>query len=347
MYKAVVAAWIACLASLCPAGEGNRLAYLDESAPYYVSLDFPRLTTPQWFGEEGVELAVILSIDDMRDVGHYENYLRPILERLKKIDGRAPLSIMTNSIPPGEPHLQTWLSEGLSLETHTIDHPCPLLSGNDFPRAKSTFDRCVDLLTTVEGNLPVAFRMPCMDSLNTPSPRFFAEIFNRVTPGGNFLTIDSSICNIPTAADPELARQLLVDGDGRPSGDQGPVCASRRPLPPIDVDGQHLEAGVGPHITNRDPGGKLRRPACGDDVQEGKDARADNRPPQPQPAVFAVLVRHRLREDIRPPAKQAVGEALVESPQQENGAESVHRSNKEEVRGHRLSPCESHALTEL
>lgn len=215
MYKAVAAAWIACLASLCPAGEGNRLAYLDESDPYYVSRDFPRLTTPQWFGEEDVELAVILSIDDMRDVGHYENYLRPILERLKKIDGRAPLSIMTNSIPPGEPHLQTWLSEGLSLETHTIDHPCPLLSGNDFPRAKSTFDRCVDLLTKVEGNLPVAFRMPCMDSLNTPSPRFFAEIFNRVTPGGNFLTIDSSICNIPTAADPELARQLLVDGDGR------------------------------------------------------------------------------------------------------------------------------------
>ena len=40
MYKVVVAAWIACLASLCPAGEGNRLAYLDESAPYYVSPTF-------------------------------------------------------------------------------------------------------------------------------------------------------------------------------------------------------------------------------------------------------------------------------------------------------------------
>ena len=215
MYKAVATLWIVCLSCHCFATDGNRLAYLDENDPYYVSLDFPRLTTPQWIGEDGVELAVVLSIDDMRDVGHYENFLRPILDRLKKIDGRAPISIMTNSIPPAEPHLQTWLAEGLSLETHTIDHPCPLLSGNDFPRAKSTFDRCVDLLTKVEGNLPVAFRMPCMDSLNTPSPRFFAEIFNRVTPAGNFLTIDSSICNIPTAADAELPRRLLVDDDER------------------------------------------------------------------------------------------------------------------------------------
>ena len=215
MYKGFLAFWIACLASSCFADGGNRLVYLDETDPYHVSLDSPRLTTPQWIGEKGVEVAVVLSIDDMRDVGHYENYLRPIIERLKKIDGRAPLSIMTNSIPPAEPHLQTWLSEGLSLETHTIDHPCPLLNGNDFPRAKSTFDRCVDLLTKVEGNLPVAFRMPCMDSLNTPSPRFFAEIFNRVTPAGNFLTIDSSICNIPTADDTELPRRLLVDEDNQ------------------------------------------------------------------------------------------------------------------------------------
>ena len=215
MYKAAATIWIVFLGYHCFAADGNRLVYLDESDPYYVSLDFPRLTTPQWIGEKGVELAVVLSIDDMRDVGHYENYLRPIIERLKKIDGRAPLSIMTNSIPPAEPHLQTWLSEGLSLETHTIDHPCPLLNGNDFLKAKSTFDRCIDLMTKVEGNLPVAFRMPCMDSLNTPSPRFFAEIFNRVTPAGNFLTIDSSICNIPTADDIELPRGLLVDEDER------------------------------------------------------------------------------------------------------------------------------------
>src|ERR1043166_1264863 len=34
---------------------GNRLAYLDESDPFYPGLQFPKLTTPQWIGEEGVE----------------------------------------------------------------------------------------------------------------------------------------------------------------------------------------------------------------------------------------------------------------------------------------------------
>ena len=38
----------------------------------------------------------------------------------------------------------------------------------------------------VPGSRAVAFRMPCCDSMNSPSPRFFAEIFNRTTPGGNF-----------------------------------------------------------------------------------------------------------------------------------------------------------------
>ena len=99
MYKAALTSCIACLASWCFASDGNRLAYLDESDPYHVSLDFPRLTTPQWIGEKGVELAVVLSIDDMRDVGHYENYLRPIIERLKKIDGMAE-----RGTQPGDPH---------------------------------------------------------------------------------------------------------------------------------------------------------------------------------------------------------------------------------------------------
>ena len=37
-------------------GDGNRLTYLDDfSNPYYPNLQFPKLTTPQWVGEEGVE----------------------------------------------------------------------------------------------------------------------------------------------------------------------------------------------------------------------------------------------------------------------------------------------------
>src|SRR3954463_1353898 len=76
---------------------GNRLAYLDSNDPFYVGRDFPKLITPQWVGEEGVEAVVILSIDDMRETPKYETMLRPILERLKKIDGRAPVSIMVNT----------------------------------------------------------------------------------------------------------------------------------------------------------------------------------------------------------------------------------------------------------
>ena len=210
------------LLALCPAllakpGDGNRLTYLDDPAnPYYVSRTFPKLVTPQWVGEDGVEAVVVLAIDDMRDPKKYETYLRPILDRLKQIDGRAPVSIMTNGLPDvNDPLLQQWLKEGLSLETHTFDHPCPLLAGGDFAKAKGTYDKCVDLLAQVPGSTPVAFRMPCCDSLNTPSPRFYAEIFNRTTPGGRFLSIDTSVFNITTANDPDLPRELVLDPDGR------------------------------------------------------------------------------------------------------------------------------------
>ncbi|MBI3467569.1 MAG: hypothetical protein HY000_31550, partial [Planctomycetes bacterium] len=114
------------------AADGNRLTYLDELNPYYVSRTFAKLTTPQWVGEKGVEAVVVLAIDDMRGHEKWEAFLRPILERLKQIDGRAPVSIMTCTIDPQDPHLQTWLKEGVSLEVHTIDHPCPLLKDGDF-----------------------------------------------------------------------------------------------------------------------------------------------------------------------------------------------------------------------
>src|SRR6266851_2299143 len=198
--------------------DGNRLTYLDEHDPFYASRGFPRLVTPQWVGEEGIEAVVILAIDDMRETDKYEKFLRPILKRLKQIDERAPVSIMTCDIDPEDKQLQAWLKEGLSLETHTIDHPCPLLQGSDFAKAKSTYDRCVDLLHKVPENVaqrPVAFRVPCCDSLNTPSPRFFAEIFNRTTGDGHFLTVDSSVMNVFSSNDPDLPRALVIDKDGQ------------------------------------------------------------------------------------------------------------------------------------
>lgn len=206
---------ISSYSALAAAPDGNRLAYLDESDPYYVGRGFPKLVTPQWVGEEGVEAVVVLAIDDMRGPAKWEAYLRPILARLKQIDGRAPVSIMTCQIDPADAHLQTWLKEGLSLECHTYDHPCPILKDGDLAKAKGTYDRCIDLLAQVPGNRPVAFRVPCCDSLNTPSPRLYAEIFNRTTPAGNYLQIDSSVFNVFTSDDPELPRESVLDADGR------------------------------------------------------------------------------------------------------------------------------------
>ena len=140
------------LAPVLSGADGNRLAYLDGDDPFYVSRDFPRLTTPQWIGKEAVETAVVLAIDDMRDYGRYEGYLRPILERLEKIDGRAPVSVMTNRVDPMTPGFRSWLEEGVTIECHTLDHPCPLLAGGDFVKAKATYDGCVDLLSTNPGN---------------------------------------------------------------------------------------------------------------------------------------------------------------------------------------------------
>ncbi|TXT51231.1 MAG: Membrane-bound dehydrogenase domain protein, partial [Limisphaerales bacterium] len=171
----------------------NRLAYLDEDNPFYPHRDFPKLITPQWVGEPGVEAVVILAIDDMRDSKKYEAFLRPILDRLKRMDGRAPVSIFANVVEPSDPQLQTWLKEGLSLEVHTLTHPCPLLQRGSFTNAWNTYHGGVDLLSKVPGNKPVAFRMPCCDSMNSPSPRFYAEIFNRTSPDGNFLQADSSV----------------------------------------------------------------------------------------------------------------------------------------------------------
>jgi hypothetical protein len=189
---------------------GNRLAYLEGIDAYYPHAKFPKLITPQWVGEPDVDAVVILAIDDMRDPKKYESFLRPILNRLKKIDGRAPVSIMTCNVDPKDAQLQAWLKEGLSIEIHTVDHPCPYFKIG-FDKAKDTTDRCIDLMHTIPGNKPVAFRMPCCDSLNTPSPRHWAEIFNKVTTKRNYLSLDSSVFMAYTSADAELPKELVLD----------------------------------------------------------------------------------------------------------------------------------------
>lgn len=215
MIRARLAVVLALVVGELVLADGNRLTYLDSDDPYYVGRDFPRLITPQWVGEEGVDGVIVVAVDDMHDWQRYEQFLRPILERLKKIDGRAPVSIMTNRIPPEAEHLQQWLKEGLSFEVHTLTHPCPLLAQGNFEKARKDYEGCVDLMNQVPGNRPVAFRMPCCDSLNTPSPRFFAEMFNKTTAKGNYLAIDSSVFNVSTANDPEVSRAIAFDSQGR------------------------------------------------------------------------------------------------------------------------------------
>lgn len=195
------------------AEEGNPLSYSTSNEVWFPHRDFPKLTTPQWVGDPEVECVVTLAIDDMRDTAKYEAYLRPILQRLKQIDGRAPVSIMTCQVKPDDPQLQEWLKEGLSLECHTADHPCPILGEGQFAKAKGTYDKCVDLMSSIPNNQPVAFRTPCCDSLNTVSPRLFSEIINKTTSTGKFLQLDSSVFTLYTADDPSIPRDLLFDAD--------------------------------------------------------------------------------------------------------------------------------------
>ncbi len=208
--------WFALLLGCGSAREVDGRPPHGDDDPYRVGLGSARLTTPQWIGEPGVDAAVVLAVDDMgADPAKYETFLRPILDRLKAIDGRAPVSVMACRVDPKHPTLPRWLAEGVSIEGHTLDHPNPFWAEGDFDKAASTVLDGLDLLGRIPGNRPVAFRMPYCDSMNSVSPRFFAEVFNGRSREGRFPTIDSSVLQLFTADDPALPRDKLVDAEGR------------------------------------------------------------------------------------------------------------------------------------
>lgn len=180
------------LSAGAPADRGNRLVHLDERSPFWVGPSSPRLTTPMWFGEDGVDAAVILSIDDMRDPEKYRVFLEPVLAKLAEVEGRSPLSIFSNTIDPAHPQLARWLASGVRLDVHTLTHPCPLL-GSGFEKAFSEVLDCTSLIAAVPGGRPAAFRMPCCDSINSASPRFFSEILPMRSARGDYLEADSSV----------------------------------------------------------------------------------------------------------------------------------------------------------
>ncbi len=218
MFVRRVSASLGCLVAALAAAlaaDANRLTYLDGADPFHVGVQFPKLTTPQWVGDTNVDAVVTLGIDDMSQVARYEEFLRPILDRLHAVEGRAPVSIFCNAITADEPRLATWLEEGLSLEVHTLSHPCPILSKHDFSAAENTFHGGVDLLNSVPGNVPVAFRTPCCDSINSPSPRVYSELFSGTNSAGQFLRIDSSVVMLLTTNDLTLPREWVAEPDGR------------------------------------------------------------------------------------------------------------------------------------
>ena len=216
-YRALaIVAWATLATSVLGGDAGNRLASLDGPVdPYYVGLHAPKLITPQWVGEPGVEAVIVLAVDDLGKPDVYEQFLRPILNRLKTAHAGAGMSIMTSAADPASPQIAQWLSEGVSIEAHTAGHPCPLLQKNSLAAAKATYDLCIDNLATIPSSRTVAFRMPCCDSMNSVSPRFFTEIFNRTTPAGRFLSLDSSVFQVFTADDPDLPREVVVDSSGK------------------------------------------------------------------------------------------------------------------------------------
>ena len=111
--------------------------------------------------------------------------------------------------------MQWFFDQGVSLETHTLTHPCPLLQRYDFRGASANYHGCVDLLAKIPNNRSVGFRFPCMDGQNTPSPRAYAEILNAVSGAGNFMSSSTSVGIVFTPADPAVPKSIF---EGDPAG---------------------------------------------------------------------------------------------------------------------------------
>jgi hypothetical protein len=71
--------------SIGQTSQGGLPSYSPPIDPFWPEADSPKLTTPEWIGEEGVDAAITISIDDMRDTAKYEAFIRPILDKLKEV----------------------------------------------------------------------------------------------------------------------------------------------------------------------------------------------------------------------------------------------------------------------
>ena len=219
------------LLGMCEVFAGSRFGYLSGEDPYYPHGDFPKFTTPAWVGEPEVEAVIVLSIDDMcrefpttrpkglpayaRQPRVYFDFLKPIANRLMKIDGRAPISVFCLQLEPNDPIASQMLEMGMSMECHTFTHPVPLMraaeDGEDsLALVKGDFFGSVtNLFRFLTPEWPVAHRTPGCDARNTASPRFFTEVFPR---GG--LKMDTSIFTVYLKPDPNLSKGWYFKPDG-------------------------------------------------------------------------------------------------------------------------------------
>ncbi len=225
------------------AGEsvGNRFAYLDENNPYYPDGDFPKLITPMWVGEEGVDAVICLTIDDMcrafpegkrpkglpayaRRPRVYYDFLKPVLDRLQEIDGRAPITAFCLQLDAEDKLVRHMQELGMSMECHTWTHPVPMMRtvGEIPPPSPASLQAAIDdtllclaNLSKLSGPRPVAQRNPGCDARNTASPRMFAEIFPMKTAKGDFLRMDSSIFTAFTKPQPGMPGEWFSHKDGR------------------------------------------------------------------------------------------------------------------------------------
>ena len=111
--------WLLVLAlgAACAARGVAPLESLALPQPYAPDQTWPKLTAAQWTGDPEVDAVVILSIDDMRDPTKYEEFLRPILNRLAEVGAPGAMSIFTRFTKPSPRGLSCFAAPGANSPT--------------------------------------------------------------------------------------------------------------------------------------------------------------------------------------------------------------------------------------
>lgn len=159
------------------------------------------LPTPAWIGEQGVDAAVIVSVDDLRGakLQKYNDFLSPILQELRSNNywseqANPSITIFACDLFGLTASRITNLTRTYDLQVHTISHNCPLFDEareDKITATKSANDEIKRSIAHLQdsGVEVAAFRAPCCDSQNEAMPNAFANMLIESN-----LTVDSSVC---------------------------------------------------------------------------------------------------------------------------------------------------------